>query len=143
MGFPIQTSPGQSLFSSSPKLFAAFHVFLRLLTPRHPPFALYSLATNFFLFFVLERFGFHKYYFSKINLRTLSLKDRQCLFSFLRKEVIQPLVPQRLPCYDFTPIINHTLGAWPLRRGYPNDFWYNQLSWCDGRCVQGPGTYSP
>jgi len=31
--------------------------------------------------------------------------------SFLRKEVIQPLVPQRLPCYDFTPIINHTLGA--------------------------------
>jgi len=25
--------------------------------------------------------------------------------------VIQPLVPQRLPCYDFTPIIDHTLGA--------------------------------
>ena len=35
------------------------------------------------------------------------------LFSFLRKEVIQPLIPQRLPCYDFTPIINHTLGACP------------------------------
>ncbi len=30
----------------------------------------------------------------------------------LRKEVIQPLVPQRLPCYDFTLIINHTLGAY-------------------------------
>jgi len=27
--------------------------------------------------------------------------------------VIQPLVPQRLPCYDFTPIIDHTLGAYP------------------------------
>jgi hypothetical protein len=27
---------------------------------------------------------------------------------FLRKEVIQPLVPQRLPCYDFTPITGHT-----------------------------------
>ena len=26
----------------------------------------------------------------------------------LRKEVIQPLVPQRLPCYDFTPITGHT-----------------------------------
>ena len=25
--------------------------------------------------------------------------------------MIQPLIPQRLPCYDFTPIINHTLGA--------------------------------
>ena len=63
--------------------------------------------------------------------------------SFLRKEVIQPLVPQRLPCYDFTLIISHTLGACLLIKGWPNDFWYNQLSWCDGRCVQGPGTYSP
>jgi len=25
--------------------------------------------------------------------------------------VIQPQVPLRLPCYDFTPITNHTLGA--------------------------------
>ena len=29
----------------------------------------------------------------------------------LRKEVIQPQVPLRLPCYDFTPITDHTLGA--------------------------------
>ena len=29
----------------------------------------------------------------------------------LRKEVIQPLVPQRLPCYDFIPITTHTLGG--------------------------------
>ena len=34
--------------------------------------------------------------------------------SFLRKEVIQPQVPLRLPCYDFTPIIDHTLGAYLL-----------------------------
>ena len=27
----------------------------------------------------------------------------------LRKEVIQPQVPLRLPCYDFTPVINHTV----------------------------------
>ena len=26
---------------------------------------------------------------------------------FLRKEVIQPQVPLRLPCYDFTPVMNH------------------------------------
>jgi len=25
--------------------------------------------------------------------------------------VIQPQVPLRLPCYDFTPIINHTLDG--------------------------------
>ena len=31
----------------------------------------------------------------------------------LRKEVIQPLVPQRLPCYDFIPITTHTLDGSP------------------------------
>ena len=29
----------------------------------------------------------------------------------LRKEVIQPQVLLQLPCYDFTPIMVHTLGA--------------------------------
>jgi hypothetical protein len=28
-----------------------------------------------------------------------------------RKEVIQPQVPLRLPCYDFTPITGRTLGG--------------------------------
>jgi hypothetical protein len=32
----------------------------------------------------------------------------------LRKEVIQPQVPLRLPCYDFTPIKATTLVACPL-----------------------------
>ena len=27
-----------------------------------------------------------------------------------RKEVIQPQVPLRLPCYDFTPVTTQTLG---------------------------------
>ena len=44
-GCPIQKSPDQRMFSSSPKLIAAFHVFHLHLTPRHPPFALSSLAT--------------------------------------------------------------------------------------------------
>ena len=30
--------------------------------------------------------------------------------ALLRKEVIQPLVLERLPCYDFTPIIRPTFG---------------------------------
>ena len=29
--------------------------------------------------------------------------------NILRKEVIQPQVPLRLPCYDFTPVIGHTV----------------------------------
>ena len=28
-----------------------------------------------------------------------------------RKEVIQPHLPVRLPCYDFTPLTLHTFGA--------------------------------
>ena len=36
------------------------------------------------------------------------------LFSYLpRKEVIQPHLPVRLPCYDFTPLAPHTFGASP------------------------------
>jgi hypothetical protein len=31
--------------------------------------------------------------------------------TLLRKEVIQPQVPLRLPCYDFTPVANQTLGV--------------------------------
>jgi hypothetical protein len=29
--------------------------------------------------------------------------------TYSRKEVIQPQVPLRLPCYDFTPVIDHTV----------------------------------
>ena len=30
-----------------------------------------------------------------------------------RKEVIQPQVLLQLPCYDFTPITDHTLSGYP------------------------------
>ena len=33
------------------------------------------------------------------------------LAKLLRKEVIQPHLPIRLPCYDFTPIINPTFDC--------------------------------
>ena len=32
-------------------------------------------------------------------------------FFFLRKEVIQPHLPIRLPCYDFTPVIGPAFGS--------------------------------
>ena len=31
----------------------------------------------------------------------------------LRKEVIQPQVPLRLPCYDFTPVADPTVDGCP------------------------------
>ena len=33
------------------------------------------------------------------------------LLRFLRKEVIQPHLPIRLPCYDFTPVISPAFGS--------------------------------
>jgi hypothetical protein len=60
----------------------------------------------------------------------------------LRKEVIQPHLPVRLPCYDFTPIASPTFDG-SLPKGWATGFGCCPLSWCDGRCVQGPGTYSP
>jgi hypothetical protein len=34
--------------------------------------------------------------------------------SILRKEVIQPQVPLRLPCYDFGPVADPTVASCPL-----------------------------
>jgi len=33
--------------------------------------------------------------------------------------VIQPHLPIRLPCYDFTPVIGLTFGGWPLSVAAP------------------------
>ena len=56
-----------------------------------------------------------------------------------RKEVFQPHLPVRLPCYDLAPITSFALG----RSSTVTYFRHPRLSWLDGRCVQGPGTYSP
>src|SRR5581483_9555610 len=44
LGFPIRASAGHWLFSASPRLIAAVHALLRLLVPRHPPYALNILT---------------------------------------------------------------------------------------------------
>lgn len=38
-----------------------------------------------------------------------------CQTGTFYKEVIQPQVPLRLPCYDFTPVIDHTVVSALLR----------------------------
>ena len=43
-GFPHSDICGSQCICHSPQLFAAYHVFLRLLVPRHPPCALISLT---------------------------------------------------------------------------------------------------
>ena len=41
------------------------------------------------------------------------------VFGFSLKEVIQPHVPVRLPCYDFTPVADHTVVSAPPRVRLP------------------------
>ena len=43
-GFPHSDICGSRIICISPQLFAAYHVFLRLLVPRHPPYALSCLT---------------------------------------------------------------------------------------------------
>ena len=43
-GFPHSDICGSRIICISPQLFAAYHVFLRLLVPRHPPCALFCLT---------------------------------------------------------------------------------------------------
>lgn len=48
LGYPIRKSPDQSLFDSSPRLIAAYHVLLRSFAPRHSPYALIWLHWNYY-----------------------------------------------------------------------------------------------
>ena len=136
-GFPHSDIHGSILACSSPWLFAAYRVLLRLLAPRHPPYALSSLTSfllsshfrvpslvtlskllfkRFLLFsFFYILFKVHEVLPSKLN-NNQSECDRPevCELSLTllpRKEVIQPHLPIRLPCYDFTPITSFTFGG--------------------------------
>ena len=49
-----------------------------------------------------------RYHDCKLYLR---LPQTRMFGFFLRKEVIQPHLPIRLPCYDFTPVIDFALDS--------------------------------
>ena len=65
-----------------------------------------SSSLDFFSTFVLQR-----------SFRFVSTWNERSAFtsrSLPRKEVIQPHLPIRLPCYDFTPVIGLTFDGWLL-----------------------------
>ncbi len=45
------------------------------------------------------------------NSEALPVTSTGAFAAILRKEVIQPQVPLRLPCYDFTPVAKPTVVA--------------------------------
>ena len=53
-GFPHSDICGSRIICISPQLFAAYHVFLRLLVPRHPPCALSCLTLLRALLFLCQ-----------------------------------------------------------------------------------------
>ena len=68
-------------------------------------------------------------------------------FQFEEQDLIKSLQKGGIPA---TPSGTATLlRLSPSYRFYPRpllagtDFRYHRLPWLDGRCVQGPGTYSP
>ena len=77
----------------------------------------FTLTSSYDYLVFKERIRMREIALSKLN-KQRSMHKLFCLAhrsSFiLRKEVIQPHLPIRLPCYDFTPIICPTLGGWLL-----------------------------
>ena len=47
--------------------------------------------------------------FAHLEYELLLSKGLEILLNILRKDVIQPQVPLRLPCYDFTPVADYTV----------------------------------
>jgi hypothetical protein len=75
----------------------------------------FTLTSSYDYLVFKERIRMREIALSKLNKQVtvnfLSV-HKDCII--LRKEVIQPHLPIRLPCYDFTPIICPTLGGWLL-----------------------------
>jgi hypothetical protein len=131
VGFPIRKSRDQRLVSTSSGLIAATHVLHRLSAPRHPPRALILLIEkNTFCC----RYGVFKVRagrrprddrlkkdgLSKLSSMAFTSRSTWCFLEKLpRKEVIQPQLPLRLPCYDFTPVTDPTFdGSLPCGLGH-------------------------
>ena len=55
-------------------------------------------------YILLTHFSLFIHFLQYINQSVWTL-----IVSRFGKEVIQPQVPLRLPCYDFTPVMNHTV----------------------------------
>src|SRR5690625_5070952 len=113
-----------------PWLIAACHVLHRLPAPRHPPCALTALSQLpkkrlHQLQIHLKRSTSKTTTQPELSNSSMQIETIECLVVWMcddracfrrepthcsRKEVIQPQVPLRLPCYDFAPVIRLAFG---------------------------------
>ena len=83
-GFPHSDICGSLVICTSPQLFAAYHVFLRLLVPRHPPCALSCLTNNQVSGFFAFAFSSYRFFTSSVMLLWLVFVSLMSSFSHLR-----------------------------------------------------------
>ena len=85
---------GSNLVCKSPKLIAAYHVFLRLQEPRHPPYALiYFLLSSSKCLFHLD-----DAYLISLN---MSMNFVESLSYYVQHEIASLTVPNRTCCFNF------------------------------------------
>ena len=152
-GLPHSGIRGSLPACKSPRLIAACHALHRLWDPRHPPCALFLL-----LFRALAR----HYRLSHAPLRPQTSKifcsappasdAAVCLVALNIFWKVQRKTPMGLQKGGVPAAPSGTatlLRLNPSHRFYPRallavtHFRSPRLPWFDGRCVQGPGTYSP
>ena len=84
--FPHSEIAGSKDICSSPTLIAAYHVFLRLLVPRHPPYALCNLTTcalKLKAHIALCLFNLNMVGFLEFSSKILKLSFYVCLFAYI------------------------------------------------------------
>ena len=90
-GFPHSDICGSKIICISPQLFAAYHVFLRLLVPRHPPCAL-SCLTSYQLYFIALKYrvlrfknAFGKFLYRFVMVYFLGCLDKKSFINLCMK----------------------------------------------------------
>ena len=78
-----------------------------------PAGELHPLGTGSLLILLLSGHRSAAFSFSLAQSRPRAMRSAK-ISCLPRKEVIQPHLPIRLPCYDFTPVIDLTFGSWSL-----------------------------
>ena len=121
-GFPHSDTPGSRAVCASPGSFAACRVLRRLLEPGHPPCALVFFSSGAALLCAppvsLSRMSMCVPPLCGAWWKWRSCHSRACRRGASpagasrpsRKEVFQPHLPVRLPCYDLAPVIRFALG---------------------------------
>ena len=148
---------GSQLVCSSPRLIAAYHVLHRLSVPRHPPCAVLCLISKLEIDFRrIPRLPRHPRNHQLSNSEPTVGDVSECgrlghpfihryqagAYSGFQKGGDPAAGSPTATLLRLRP--SHRLD---LRRlppcGWPTGFGSLRLPWRDGRCVQGPGTYSP